>query len=178
MDNRLLVSAFCAGLVGDKIEGANIVNAELLCRERGIDVVRKSTAEHGAFSSVISANVIGDGQAYKASATVFGKNMPRLIGLGDYRTESYMDGILLVFTHKDVPGIIGFVGKVLADENVNIAQMAVGREGAAGSHAVGILNLDSPASQTAIEKVLTNPAIQSAKLIQLPAVGELPDWLS
>ena len=40
-----------------------------------------------------------------------------------------MDGILLIFTHLDVPGIIGYVGQVLADENVNIAQMAVGREG-------------------------------------------------
>ena len=44
-DTRLLVSAFCAGLIGDKIEGANIVNAEVLCRERGIEVSRTSTGE-------------------------------------------------------------------------------------------------------------------------------------
>ncbi len=177
-DTRLLVSSFCAGLVGDKIEGANIVNAEILCREKGIDIARKSTAEHGAFSSVISVKVDGEGRTLQAAGTVFGKNMPRLIGLGEYRTEAYMDGILLVFTHIDVPGIIGFVGKVLADENVNIAQMAVGREGAAGSPAVGVLNLDNVASESALEKVTENESVQSAKLIHLPAVGEYPDWLS
>jgi D-3-phosphoglycerate dehydrogenase len=177
-DTRLLVSAFCAGLVGDKIEGANIVNAEVLCRDKGIEIIRKSTAEHGAFNSVISAKVIGDNRTYQASGTVFGKNMPRLICLGDYRTECYMDGILLIFTHLDVPGIIGFVGKVLADEQVNIAQMAVGREGAPGSPAVGVLNLDNPASEAALQRVLENESIQSAKLIHLPAVGDLPDWLS
>ena len=93
-DTRLLVSAFCAGLIGDKIEGANIVNAEVLCRERGIEIVRKSTAEPGAFNSSISASVVGEGRRMQAAGTVFGKNMPRLVRLGQYRTEAFMDGIL------------------------------------------------------------------------------------
>ena len=42
--------------------------------------------------------------------------MPRLVKLGEYRTEAYMDGNLLIFTHRDVPGIIGYVGNVLAEE--------------------------------------------------------------
>lgn len=177
-DTRLLVSAFCAGLIGDKIEGANIVNAEVLCRERGIEVVRKSTVEHGAFNSSIAASVEGEGRKLQAAGTVFGKNMPRLVRLGEYRTEAFMDGILLVFTHFDVPGIIGYVGQVLADENVNIAQMAVGREGEVGGSAVGVLNLDNAAPEASIERVNANNSIQSAKLIHLPPVGQLPDWLS
>jgi D-3-phosphoglycerate dehydrogenase len=177
-DTRLLVSAFCAGLIGDKIESANIVNAEMLCRERGIDISRKSAVEHGAFSSSIAASVEGEGREMQAAATVFGKHMPRLIRLGQYRTEAFMDGILLVFTHFDVPGIIGYVGQVLADEGVNIAQMAVGREGELGGSAVGVLNLDNTASEASIEKVNANKSIESAKLIQLPAVGQLPAWLS
>ena len=177
-DTRLLVSAFCAGLIGDKIEGANIVNAEVLCRERGIEIVRKSTVEHGTFNSSISASVEGEGRRMQAAGTVFGKNMPRLVRLGQYRTEAFMDGILLVFTHFDVPGIIGYVGQVLADENVNIAQMAVGREGDAGGSAVGVLNLDNVASDDSIAKVNANNSIESAKLIHLPPVGQLPDWLS
>ena len=126
---------------------------------------------------MISATVHGEGRKFHAAGTVFGKNMPRLVRLGDYRTEAYMDGILLVFTHTDVPGIIAYVGKVLADEDVNIAQMAVGREGAAGGPAIGVLNLDNAASESALKKVTNNPAIQSARLIQLPRVGQLPDWL-
>ena len=177
-DTRLLVSSFCAGLVGDKIEGANIVNAEVLCRERGVEIARKSSVEHGTFSSVISATVSGEGRSLNASGTVFGKSMPRLVRLGQYRTEAYMDGTLLVFTHTDVPGIIGYVGKVLADEKVNIAQMAVGRAGEAGGSAIGVLNLDNTASEAALKKVTENKAIESARIIQLPPAGVLPEWLS
>ncbi len=177
-DTRILVSAFCAGLIGDKIEGANIVNAEVLCRERGIEIIHKSTLDHGTFNSVISATVKGEGRSLQAAGTLFGKNMPRLVRLGEYRTEAYLDGILLIFTHTDVPGIIGYVGQVLADEKVNIAQMAVGREGAAGGPAIGVLNLDQVATESALKRVYEHAAIQSAKMIVLPPVGQLPNWLS
>lgn len=177
-DTRLLMSAFCAGLIENHTEDANIVNAELLCRERGIEMVRTSNAGNGTFSSIITAKVIGDGSEHTAAGTVFGKDMPRLVKLGEYRTEAYMDGNLMIFTHRDVPGIIGFVGGVLADEKVNIAQMAVGRESDQGGPAIGVLNLDSTASPEALKRVTENEGIESAQMIQMPPAGELPDWLA
>ena len=105
--------------------------------------------------------------------------MPRLIKLGEYRTEAFMDGKLLVFMHQDVPGIIGYVGSVLAEENVNIAQMAVGRQGSeAGGSAIGVLNIDCDASEKAMARVTENQSIESVKLINLPQAGDLPDWLA
>lgn len=176
-DTRLLVSAFCAGLIGHYTDDASIINAELLCRERGIEIVRKSNAELGVFSSMIAASVKGEGVTRHASGTLFGKNMPRLVKLDDYRTEAYMDGNLLIFSHTDVPGIIGYVGNVLAEEKVNIAQMAVGRAGDQGGSAIGVLNIDDMASEAALSRLTENDAIDSAQLIDLPAISEVPDWL-
>ena len=42
--------------------------------------------------------------------------------------EAFLDGNLIVFAHRDVPGIIGAVGTIFGKHNINIAQMAVGRE--------------------------------------------------
>jgi D-3-phosphoglycerate dehydrogenase len=98
----------------------------------------------------MSVEVQIDGQKHVASGTLFGNNMPRLIRLDDYRLEAYIDGNLLVFTHADVPGIIGAVGTIFGKHKVNIGQMTVGRA-APGGIAVGILNL--------------------------PAAGKLPGWL-
>ena len=177
-DTRLLTSAFCAGLIENHFEDANVINAELLCQERGIEIVRTSNSGPGTFSSIISASVSGDGKTHNASGTVFGKDMPRLVKLGEYRTEAYMDGNLLIFTHRDVPGIIGYVGNVLAEDNVNIAQMAVGRESDAGGPAIGVLNLDATAPESAVKKIVENEGIESSKQIALPPAGKLPDWLS
>ena len=95
------------------------------------------------------------------------------------RLEAYLDGVLLVFTHRDVPGIIGRVGTIFGQHQVNIAQMSVGRESLApGGDAIGVLNLDSPPPAEALAEVLANPHILSATVIRLPQADELPAWMS
>lgn len=175
-NTRLLTAAFCAGLLAQAVEEANIVNAEVLLRERGIRLTEENRSDMGAFSSSITVELACGDETLAAAGTLFGNNMPRLIRLGDYRMESYLDGKLLIFTHSDVPGIIGRVGTIFGNHKVNIAQMSVGRTSPGGG-AVGVLNLDSLPSQSAIDEVLANPDVQSVKVIQLPAAGNLPPWL-
>jgi D-3-phosphoglycerate dehydrogenase len=178
-DTRLLTAAFCAGLLDRALdEEVNIVNAEVLLRERGITLTEEIRSDAGAFSSSMTAELACNGTTYRAGGTLFGTNMPRLIRLGDYRLEAYLDGNLLVFTHDDVPGIIGAVGTTFGRHRVNIAQMAVGRVGdAPGGAAIGVLNLDDLPPQEAISEVLEHPAIHSVKLIRLPTAGQVPSWL-
>lgn len=178
-DTRLVTAAFCAGLLENVLDQEpNIVNAKVLLEERGIELVEESRSEMGAFSSSITAEVISDGKSYSAAGTLFGNNMPRLIMMGEYRLESYLDGNLFVFTHEDVPGIIGAVGTIFGKHNVNIAQMAVGRAGASpGGAAIGVLNLDDIPPQEAIDAVLEHGGVHVVRVIQLPKAGEGPPWL-
>jgi D-3-phosphoglycerate dehydrogenase len=176
-DSNLLTSAFCAGLVESAMdEAVNIVNAKVLLQERGIDVVAESRPDRGAFNAAIVAEVTTPSGTYQAGGTLFGHEMPRLILLDNYRLEAYLDGCLLVFTHQDVPGIIGAVGSIFGRHRVNIAQMAVGRS-QPGCSAIGILNLDAPPEASAVAEVSSHPDIQRVSVVQLPLAGQLPDWL-
>jgi D-3-phosphoglycerate dehydrogenase len=178
-DTRLLTASFCAGLLeGALEEDVNIVNAEVLLHERGVEVVGSSSSEMGAFSSSVTAEVVTDTGTFVAGGTLFGTNMPRLVVLGGYQLESYLDGTLLIFTHDDVPGIIGSVGSIFGKHGINIAQMAVGREGSApGGAAIGVLNIDEVPPPGAVEEMLAHEKVRSVHVIQLPARGELPPWL-
>lgn len=178
-DTKLLTNAFCAGLLERAMdEDVNIINAEMLLRERGIELTENLSHEVGAFSSSVTAEVCGGERSVKASGTVFGNNMPRLVMLDGHRLEAYIDGNLLVFTHQDVPGIIGKVGTVFGEHGVNIAQMAVGRgDDKPGGHAIGVLNLDSQPTQAARDDMMAIEAIDKIQIIELPAAGWLPSWL-
>jgi D-3-phosphoglycerate dehydrogenase len=90
--------------------------------------------------------------------------------------DAHIDGTLLVFTHMDRPGLIGFIGRTLGDERVNIAQMNVGREDQ-GGEAIGVVNLDSVPSAKAIEAVQNHPDVLSVSIIKLPGQADLPRWL-
>jgi D-3-phosphoglycerate dehydrogenase len=85
---------------------------------------------------------------------------------------------MLVFSHGDVPGIIGWVGSILGEAHVNIAQMSVGRAGdTPGGQAIGVLNLDAVPPTETLEKLEDHEDIHRVQVIQLPAAGELPEWL-
>ncbi len=177
-NTKLVTASFAAGLLAHALEeDINIVNAEILLRERGIDLVEERRGDMGAFSSVVLAKVETDQKTYKAAGTVFGLNMLRLVQLDDFRLDAYLDGVLMIFTHKDVPGIVGVVGTIFGAHKVNIAQMAVGRE-TKGGEAIGVLNLDQVPPQAALDEVRTHPAINSASVIKLPPAGERPPWLA
>lgn len=176
-NTRLVTAAFAAGLLESAIEDVNIVNAEMLLRDRGIELVEQSRTDPGAFSSVVAVDLVSGDRVHRAAGTLFGHAMPRLVQLEGHRLEAYLDGVLLVFTHQDVPGIIGRVGTAFGQLGVNIAQMTVGRS-APGGDAIGVLNLDQEPSAEALAAVLSCPGIRSARVVKLPPAGQLPCWLA
>jgi len=176
-NTRLVTAAFAAGLLEGALEDVNIVNAEVLLRDRGIELVAQSRTDPGAFSSVVAVDLLSGDRVHRAAGTLFGRSMPRLVQLEGHRLEAYLDGILLVFTHQDVPGIIGRVGTVFGELGINIAQMTVGRSMPSGD-AIGVLNLDQEPSAEALAKVLECPGIRSARVVRLPPAGQLPPWLA
>jgi D-3-phosphoglycerate dehydrogenase len=85
---------------------------------------------------------------------------------------------LLLFQHRDVPGIIGSVGTILGNAQVNIAQMAVGRSGREqGGAAVGVLNLDSLPDAETLKCVEAVSSVESVRIIKLPAKNQFPRWM-
>lgn len=176
-ETKVLTSVFAAGLMQNALEEeVNLVNAELLLKQRGIKLTEESRSEMGSFRASMNAEIVTDATQHRATGTIFGQQMPRLVALDEFRLEAYLDGCLLVFRHRDVPGIIGAVGTTFGKHGVNIAQMAVGRA-APGGEAVGVLNLDTEPPAEALAEVRALPAIISATVVHLPPAGELPGWL-
>jgi D-3-phosphoglycerate dehydrogenase len=173
---KLVTAAFAAGLLEYRLaQQVNIVNAELLARERGIEIVEQSSSKKGDFSTLIRAEVFTEKKSYIAAATLFGNQYLRIVQLGPYHMDTFMDGILLIFTHRDVPGLIGFIGTIFGKHQVNIAQMTVGRQ-IPGGEAIAVLNLDSMPPEEAIKEVRAHPQISSLSVVQLPPAGAMPAW--
>ena len=129
-NTKLITASFAAGLMETALEQqVNLVNAIPLARERGIVIEERSADAPGDFATLIQTEVTTERKTYAASGTLFGKQFLRLVRLGDYLLDAHIDGTLLIFTHMDRPGLIGFIGRTLGDEGVNIGQMNVGRAG-------------------------------------------------
>ena len=173
---RLITAAFAAGLLENRLDqNVNIVNARLLAAERGIEIVEQTSSQTGDFSTLIRADVQTDKKTYTAAGTLFGNQYLRLVQLGPFHLDAYMDGVMLIFTHRDVPGLIGFIGTIFGKHQVNIAQMTVGRQ-TPGGEAIAVLNLDGPPPEDALKEVRAHPQISSVSVVKLPPAGEMPPW--
>lgn len=177
---KLLTSAFTVGLLEGALDAAvNLVNAGVVARDRGIEISESANPKKGDFAGVLHTEVETESGTQIAAGTLFGDQYLRLVQLGPYRMESFLDGTLFVFRHTDAPGLIGFVGTIFGQHNVNIAAMNVGRTGnAPGGEAIGVLNLDNQPTPEAIEAVRAHDKIGSISVVKLPAAGELPPWLA
>jgi D-3-phosphoglycerate dehydrogenase len=176
---KLMTASFAAGLLESALgEQANIVNAELLAKERGIEITESSTSEAGNFSTLITATVATNHGELNAAGTTFGHEFLRLVRLGNFNLDAYLDGLMLIYRHRDVPGLIGFIGTILGKHRVNIAHMALGRErNEPGGNSVAVLNLDNPPSREALEELAQHPEVQAVELVQLPPAGAPLPWL-
>ncbi len=176
---KLLTSSFAAGLLENALdENINIVNAELKARERGICITESCSSEISDFSTVITATVTTEEGELTAAGTLFGHEYLRLVKLGPYQLESYLDGVMLIYHHRDVPGLIGFIGNVCGKNNVNIAHMALGRMSREqGGDSVAVLNLDTAPSEEVIQEIAAHPEVTLVELIKLPPAGEPLPWL-
>jgi D-3-phosphoglycerate dehydrogenase / 2-oxoglutarate reductase len=173
---RLITAAFAAGLLGFRLaQDVNIVNAELLARERGIEIVEQSNPRKGDFSTLLRTDVVTDKKTYTAAGTLFGNQFLRLVQLGPFHLDAFLDGIMVIFTHRDVPGLIGFIGTIFGQHKVNIAQMTVGRQ-QAGGEAIAVLNLDNQPPDEALKEVCAHPQISSLSVVKLPPAGVMPPW--
>lgn len=177
---RLMTSAFAVGLLSSALDAnVNIVNATSLAKSRGIAITETATGSTENFASMISVKVVTDQGDFEAAGTIFGKQFLRLVKLGPFCFEAFLDGDLLVYRHRDVPGLIGYIGTIFGKHNVNIANMALGRQTSQpGGDSVAVLNLDSQPSAEALAEVQAHPEVSGVELVRLPPEGAGAPWMS
>ncbi|HEV8230047.1 MAG TPA: phosphoglycerate dehydrogenase [Candidatus Limnocylindria bacterium] len=116
----------------------NLVNALDLARSRGLVIEERRETEPARFAALLSVSV---GTTKVAGTLTQGE--PRIVFIDDFWVDVPVEGHLLLTKHQDKPGLVGRVGTLLGEHDVNISSMQVGRLHPRGE-ALMILTLDDP----------------------------------
>jgi D-3-phosphoglycerate dehydrogenase / 2-oxoglutarate reductase len=145
-DTRVLTLAILKGILGRSVnEPVSFVNAPMLARDRGITVSEmRSTGSQDYVSQVSVRAETESASDVEVAGTLLGrKNAERVIQVWDFEVEIEPARHMIFFIYEDRPGIIGKVGTILGEHDINIATMEVGRKAAGGDALMG-LTVDSP----------------------------------
>ena len=130
----------------------NAVNAPQIADERGIDVVESKTRQAEDFQSLVTVTVKNGDDSVGVCGTLFAGEDPRIVRIDGFRVDAIPAGHMLVARNYDEPGLIGFVGTVLGEANINIAGMFNARE-TIGGEALTVYNLDEPVPDDILERL-------------------------
>ncbi len=171
-------------------DGVNRINATAAATERGIRIQedKREFVTGGTGATLRLALHWADGGAsgkeekaqgdWTGTATVLHGNSPRLLSYDGIDIEAELAGTLVIIRNQDVPGVIGRIGTLLGEAQLNIANFALGRAKPSktsrvpAGHALAVVQLDvSPTAQTELEQALyalrTVDAITSVRTVEL-----------
>ncbi len=134
---------------GDAI---NYVNAEFIAAERGIKIETEVLPDSNVFKNLITINLTTDKQVISINATIYDDEVERIVDINGFDLDVAPKGEMILFRNTDIPGVIGQVGTILAQDNVNIADFRLGRN-AAKKQALAVIIVDSPVSTKTLEKL-------------------------
>ncbi len=169
VDTRVLTLAVVKGvLTGVVHEPVSFVNAPIIARERGIAISETRSTVSSDYVNLIHVKVDTDEGPVSVAGTLVGKrNAERVMQVNDYDIEMAPSKFMLFFTYGDRPGVIGRVGTILGQHEINIATMDVGRPMMGGTALMG-LTLDSPVGPQVIEEIRSAIDAGPARFIVLP----------
>jgi len=144
----------------------NDVNAPLLAKNRGIDVVESRTSKSSGFTNLMTVRVKTNREEKQISGTVLNGYGERIVNLNGYTVDLIPEGNLIIMDHTDQPGIIGKMGSVLGNANVNIATMQVGRN-ELGGKAIAFLGVDQIVDKETLEELRQVKGIQNIYQVKL-----------
>jgi len=147
-------------------ETVNFINAKSLAKERGIKVKEAKSSSEEEFVNLVQVEIKTDKETKKVCGTLSPNKKPRIVKMDNYYFELSPQGEIVLVQNRDVPGIIGALGTLFGNNNINIATMTFGRQ-TLGGMAISLLNVDSPISAEMLEKVRKIENILSAKVIRI-----------
>jgi D-3-phosphoglycerate dehydrogenase len=129
-------------------------------------VLEEKVADCQNYANLITLEVTTSTDDITVSGTVL-RGETHIVQMNDYWFDIVPTGGYFLFSdHKDRPGIIGAVGKITGDADINISYMNLSRLKPRGQ-ALMILALDEPLPEDHRQQILALPDIDTAKLVRM-----------
>ncbi|SBW28043.1 phosphoglycerate dehydrogenase [Protofrankia symbiont of Coriaria ruscifolia] len=168
-DVSVLQLAALKGVFTDVIEEpVTYVNAPLLAKSRGVDVALETFEESPDYRNLVTIRgVLADGTPVSVSGTLTGpRQVEKVTAIDDFEVDIRPQAHLAFFRYEDRPGVVGAVGALLGEAQINIAGAQVSRR-KAGGEALISLALDDAVPQDVLTEIAKIIGASTARSVSL-----------
>jgi len=172
VDTKMItVSALMGVLSSLSGEQPNIINAETVAREKGIQITEVKSEGSKRYVNMVSVALVSGDSRREVRGTAFPSSEPRLLGIDSFDLDMPLEGDFLMSVHSDVPGVIGKVGAILGNKGINIARMGLAREDKGGK-ALMLVSVDNSVSGEVAKEMLAQKDFREVRPIELSKLAD------
>ncbi len=165
---EVLSIAVLKGMLDDVLsEPVNLINATVLADNMGLQIEEQRGTSAGSFNNLIEVHLETADGSRKVGGTVFGADDARLVSVDEYDVEVKLEGRLLFYKNEDRPGMVAAVGGILANADINIGVLQLGRTGGRGGMALTALSVDDDIPPAVVAEIEALDGVRGVKLVYL-----------
>ena len=170
LDEEILGPLTAAAMTGvlTPVMGArnvNYVNALHLAQGRGIELSSTLQPPRDDYAKFVEIVLETEDQKVRVAGALLGEQQhARIVQIDGYDLMVQPQGCLIVLRNNDVPGVIGRVGTLLAEHDLNIAEYIQSRE-AKGGLALAAVSVDGRVSSEFLETLSEDGDILDARAV-------------
>jgi len=147
-------------------ERVNLVNAELIARQRDLRVAEETSQDCGAYGNLLTVTLETDRGKTTVSGTVR-DGVTRIVRINDFFMDiSLTERHFLICDHIDGPGLVGAIGTTLGQASINISSMHLSRLEPRGK-ALFVMALDEPLGDAEKNIIRAIPNIHTVRTVNL-----------
>jgi D-3-phosphoglycerate dehydrogenase len=164
---KILGVAALKGLLTPHLtETVNFVNAQSVAQARGIEFSATVHPMPLDYTNLITFRAGSGAEEASVSGTLFSEKNQRVVAVNGFRVEFKLSKYLVYMINRDVPGVVGKVGTVLGDREINIAEYNLARE-AEGGDAMAIITIDTAIDDATMNFLRSFKEMKEVRLIKL-----------
>ena len=163
----VLTDGILKGMLSEYVsESINLINARVYAERRGFKFKVVTSNQTPLYTDLVTIK-LPKGAEYKSiSASVFGDGDYRIVEIENYGIELRLEGDIILYQNEDKPGMLASVSGALADMNINIGGLSLGR-GEVGSNAITAFSIDKQMDETELGKVSELDGIEHLRYVSL-----------
>lgn len=170
LDVSPLEVAVQKGVFSSTVEGVNFVNAPIIAKNRGINIITSKSQKDCTFIGSISVTLTTDTEENTVTGALVAKNMPRIVRINDYNMSIEAEEHMLIVPHENKPSMIAKVAAVIGENNININRMQVAQKSNQKDNvSIMIITIDKDVDSSVMDKINQIDGVKNAEYIKLNA---------
>ena len=167
LDIQPLEVAVLKGVLSARLEGVNYVNAPVIAKNRGIDLISTRSKAKTNFAGRITVKLITDKETTVVAGALVTKDIPRIVKINDYETSIRPETHELIVPHANKPSMIAQVAKVIGEKGINIGSMNVVQKNDKHKDSIMVINIDSVVDDVTLEEISKIDGVHNPKYVKL-----------